>query len=159
MADQIGKFSTPLLASGALFVRQDSIFLVHKTYANGWDIPGGYVDNGESPATACEREVREELGLHKTPIRVLVHDWAPSDSEGDKLLYVFDCGQIEDGEECEIQLQSSEIDTSAWVKVDDLRDYVIPRLERRLATAFRAYESRQFFYLEHGKPVLRINTR
>lgn len=117
------------------------------------------MDTGESPAAACEREVREELGLHKTPIRVLVHDWAPNNGEGDKILYVFDCGQVEDEEESRIQLQRAEIDKSAWVKVTDLGDYVIPRLERRLASAFRAYESGKFFYLEHGKPVLRIDAR
>lgn len=152
MADPAEKFSTPRLASGALFVREDAVFLVHKTYANGWDIPGGYVDRGESPAAACEREIREELGLRKTAIRLLVHDWAPGDSEGDKILYVFDCGQL--GDENAVRLQTGEIDTWAWVKVTDLRDYVIPRLERRLASAHRAYESGWPLYLEHGKPAL-----
>lgn len=88
------KFATPRLASGALFIDRDKILLVRKTYGNHWDIPGGYVDPGESPASACEREVLEELGLHKAVRRLLVHDWAPSDVEGDKLLYIFDCGEL-----------------------------------------------------------------
>lgn len=154
MADSKERFSTPRLASGALFVRHDSILLVHKTYANGWDIPGGYVDVGESPAAACEREVLEELGLRKTATRILVHDWAPNNGEGDKILYVFYCGEIEDEEDSKIRLQHSEIDTAEWISVTDLRDFVIPRLERRLASAFRAYESGEFLYLEHGKPAL-----
>jgi 8-oxo-dGTP pyrophosphatase MutT (NUDIX family) len=147
------KFSTPRLASGALFVRENEIFLVHKTYGNGWDIPGGYVDSGESPATACEREVREELGLDRTVVRLLVNDWAPSDSEGEKILFVFYCGDM-GNDEGNICLDNPEIDSTAWVSVHDLPRYVIPRLTRRLTSAFQAYKSGEVMYLEHGIPVL-----
>jgi site-specific DNA recombinase len=95
MANPADNFATPRLAAGALFVRDDKVLLVRKTYGHRWDIPGGYVDRGESPAAACEREIREELGLNRTVRRLLVHDWAPNDSEGDKVLYVFDCGELE----------------------------------------------------------------
>lgn len=70
-------FATPRIAAGALFVDGDRVLLVRKTYGNKWDIPGGYVDRGESPAAACEREVREELGIERRPQRLLVNDWAP----------------------------------------------------------------------------------
>lgn len=153
MADSPVTFATPRLASGALFVDSDRIFLVHKTYGNGWDIPGGYVDRSESPAAACEREIREELGLDRTAVRLLVHDWAPNDAEGDKILYVFDCGELGEAEN-HIQLQRAEIDRTAWVAVKELADYVIPRLERRLTSAHRAHESGVVLYLEHGNPVL-----
>lgn len=147
-------FATPRLAAAALFVRGDTVLLVHKTYGNGWDVPGGYVDRGESPATAVEREIREELGLAKTASRLLVHDWAPTDAEGDKVLYVFDCGQISGGDEAAIRLQAEELDRAEWVRAAALGSYVIPRLEMRLTAAFDAYGSGQTLYLEHGKPPL-----
>ena len=51
--------------------------LVRKTYRNQWDIPDGYVDVGEFPAAACQRELREELGIGRQPQRLLVMEWAP----------------------------------------------------------------------------------
>ena len=53
MSDPTATFATPRIAAGALFVADDRILLVHKTYGNGWDIPGGYAEVSESPAAAC----------------------------------------------------------------------------------------------------------
>lgn len=150
MESAADRFATPRLAAGALFVKREKVLLARKTYGNRWDIPGGYVDRGESPTFACERELREELGLHRTVRRLLVHDWAPSESEGDKILYVFDCGVLGDDEQ-RAQLDGVEIDHVEWVAVDDLSKYVIPRLERRLVHAHRAYTSGVTLYLEHGQ--------
>jgi len=151
MSNPEDKFATPRLAAGALFVREEKILLVRKTYGNRWDIPGGYVDHGESPASACEREILEELSLNRTAKRLLVHDWAPIDPEGDKILYVFDCGEIGEDESL-IKLDHVEIDAKEWVSVDNLGDYVIPRLRFRLMYAHHAYTSETILYLEHGQP-------
>jgi 8-oxo-dGTP diphosphatase len=108
--------------------------LVRKIYGNGWDIPGGYAETGESPAAACQRELKEELGIQREVQRLLVVDWAPHIDEGDKILYVFDCGELGDDEN-RIQLASDELDQWEWVPVRDLPDYVIPRLALRLTGA------------------------
>lgn len=153
MTDPSAKFATPRVAAGALFVDGDRVLLVRKTYGNRWDIPGGYVDAGESPAAACRRELREELGIDRLPRRLLVVDWAPNDGEGDKILYVFDCGPLGDDEE-RIRLSDGELDRWEWVVVDKVDEYVITRLARRLAGACEAYVTHTPIYLEHGKVAL-----
>ena len=56
--------ATPRVAAGALFSDESGrVLLVKPTYKKTWDIPGGYVEPGESPRAACIREIREELGL------------------------------------------------------------------------------------------------
>lgn len=149
-------FATPRIAAGALFIDGARVLLVRKTYGNRWDIPGGYVDRGESPAAACRRELREELGLEREPVRLLVHDWAPSGKEGDKILYVFDCGTL-GADESSIRLDGDELDHWEWVPVEELGEYVIPRLARRLEQAWRAGAEATTRYLEHGEPVLERN--
>ncbi|MFD5090395.1 NUDIX domain-containing protein [Amycolatopsis thailandensis] len=153
MTDPSEKFATPRVASGALFVDGDRVLLVRKTYGNRWDIPGGYVDRGESPAAACRRELREELAIDRTPVRLLVQDWAPNEKEGDKLLYVFACGRLGDDEQ-RIALDGKELDHWEWVAVQQLSEYLIPRLTRRLSRAYEAHKKQTTFYLEHGELVL-----
>ena len=148
MQDPTAKFATPRLASGALFVDCGKVFLVSKTYGNRWDIPGGYVDRGESPAAACEREIHEELGIERTVQRLLIHDWAPNDVEGDKILYIFDCGKLGDDER-RVRVDSIEVDEVKWVSIGNIADFVIPRLALRVTNAYRAYESDTILYLEH----------
>ncbi|MBX6722278.1 MAG: NUDIX hydrolase, partial [Dactylosporangium sp.] len=51
------------------------VLLVRPTYKPYWDIPGGYVQPGESPLAACKREIRASLGnpalIITTEIRAL----------------------------------------------------------------------------------------
>jgi 8-oxo-dGTP diphosphatase len=55
---------------GALMVRDGCVLLgrraAHKTYANRWDVPGGHIEAGETPAQALCRELEEELGICAT---------------------------------------------------------------------------------------------
>lgn len=153
MAAPEDSFATPRVAAGAIFVHADGrVMLVHPTYKDTWDIPGGYVEHGESPAAACRREVHEELGLDREPHRLSAVDWAPHEREGDKLLFVFDCGPLGD-DEARIHLDGSELDRWEWVAASDLDRYLIPRLAKRVRAILGA-QSDHGLYLEHGVPSL-----
>jgi 8-oxo-dGTP diphosphatase len=53
----------------AAFLRDgDRMLLCHRSvtrrwYPDVWDLPGGHVEDGESPSAALVRELREELGI------------------------------------------------------------------------------------------------
>ena len=57
------RFRITTLGSRALVVRDSQVLLVRMTYVNGWFLPGGGVNRGESFHDAALREVREECGL------------------------------------------------------------------------------------------------
>ena len=49
-------------AAGVLFFDSDGrVLVVHPTYKDEWEIPGGSLEPDESPFMACEREVKEEV--------------------------------------------------------------------------------------------------
>ena len=141
----------PRMAAGALLRDYDGcVLLVRPTYKPGWDIPGGMVEPGESPAQACVREVREELGLDVHPGRLLVVDWAPHPLEGDKVLWIFDGGELP-WSLSDLDLRREEIAEVRWAHAALLHRYTPDRLARRLVLAVRALERGGTVYAEHGR--------
>lgn len=124
--------------------------LVRPTHKEHWDIPVGYVEEGESPLQACVREVAEELGLRVEITRLLTVDWAPRPDEGDKMLFVFDGGRLTADQLAAIVFEDGEI--GEWTFVDDsqLDDLTIPRLVRRIRATPQARREAQTAYLEQG---------
>jgi excisionase family DNA binding protein len=144
----------PRVAAGAVFFDgQGRVLLVKPTYKDGWEIPGGYVEPGETPVEGARREVREELGLDRVLGRALVVDWAPSDKEGDKVLFVFDGGLLGDRDRDAIVLPADELEGFAFHAPDDIDGLLIERLARRVHAAVKARRSGETVYLEHGAPL------
>ncbi|MEU1594517.1 NUDIX hydrolase [Streptomyces sp. NPDC005708] len=146
------KMAHPRMAAGALFFDADGrVLMVEPTYKDYWDIPGGYVETGESPLQAASREVHEELGLTLTLGRLLAVDWAPNATEGDKVLYLFDGGQLSSEVVAGIRPQAEELRAVRFVPPHEIRDRTIPRLARRILAAIGARAESSPVYLEHGE--------
>ncbi|MBK8075366.1 MAG: NUDIX hydrolase [Kineosporiaceae bacterium] len=147
--------ATPRVATGALIREQDGsgVLLVRPTYKPGWDLPGGYVEPGESPAAACARELAEEIGLVLAPSRLLVVDWAPHPDEGDKLLFVFDGGCLTSRDVSNLTLDPGEIAEARFHPPDSLAGLMPDRLVRRLLLALEAVAGDVAVYAEHGAPL------
>ncbi|RIV32429.1 NUDIX hydrolase [Micromonospora radicis] len=146
--------ATPRVAAGALFLNDEGhVLLVRPSYKKHWDIPGGYVEPGESPRAACIREVGEELGL-KLPLgRMLVVDWAPAEHEGDKLLFIFDGGTLTKDQERAIRFEDGELTEWRYVSARDLEQHGPPRLARRIRAAIAAHSNGGSTYAEHGTAI------
>lgn len=126
--------ATPRVAAGALIRDAEGrILIVKPSYKDGWDIPGGYVEPGESPAAACRRELREELGIDRRLGRLLLVDWAPHPDEGDKLLFIFDGGSLTDIHD--VAPDGEEIAEARFVVSSDIVSLMPERLVRRIRTA------------------------
>lgn len=84
---------TRVIAQGLALDGTGRVLVCELTYKLEWDLPGGVVDPGESPAAALSREVHEELGVAVPVGRLLAVDWLPPYRQwDDALLCLFDLG-------------------------------------------------------------------
>lgn len=153
VSEHEAKMAHPRMAAGALFFDAGGrVLMVQPTYKDYWDIPGGYVEVGESPRQAAVREVREELGITPPMGSLLAVDWAPNDAEGDKVLYLFDGGELTPEALAGVTLQADELESFAYVAPDEIAERTIPRLARRILAAVEARSTGTApIYLEHGQ--------
>jgi len=147
--------ATPRIAAGALFFDEEGrILLVKPAYKEGWEIPGGYVEPGESPRAACNRELNEELGLTVSVRAHLVVDWAPIETEGDKILFIFDAGTLTAQHRAAIRFADGELTEWQFAHTHALDELMPARLVRRIRTAVEARSRGTAAYAEHGVEFL-----
>lgn len=85
-------FPDPKVAVAALVSQQGKILLVRRsnTPRRGyWTLPAGFVDAGEDPARAVERECQEETGLVVTTTRLLEVIAGQAHARGADILIVY----------------------------------------------------------------------
>lgn len=132
--------------------RAGAMLIVEPTYKPGFEIPGGVVEDGESPRAGAAREVAEELGIARTPGALLVVDHVPAAgrrTEG--LVVVFDGGQVDDP--TALVLARDELRSYAFVVPDRLGQFLPELQTRRALAALRARAERATVYLENGRSV------
>ncbi|MGB2570304.1 NUDIX domain-containing protein [Micromonospora citrea] len=150
-ANEMPPMATPRVAAGALFFDDEGrVLLVRPNYKEHWDIPGGYVEPGESPRSACIREIREELNLNVDIGSLLVVDWAPVVGEGDKILFIFDAGVLSDEDQHLIAFVDGEIEEWRFAASDEIHGFLPNRLARRIRVAIAARQCGRTAYAEHG---------
>lgn len=147
--------SLPGKRIGAGLVCRDDearVLLVKPTYKPTWEIPGGVVEAGESPAAAVAREVREELGVSLPIGRLLVIDWLPvrpPKTEG--LMILFDGGDLTESVTSRFALPPDELAEWAFVSASDLDELLPDAMARRLRIALDLARTDRSAYLEWGR--------
>jgi ADP-ribose pyrophosphatase YjhB (NUDIX family) len=67
-------YGNPAPAAVAALVRGDRVLLSRRArppHAGTWDLPGGFLEAGETPEGAVRRELAEELGIRVGAVRLL----------------------------------------------------------------------------------------
>lgn len=146
------------MAAGCLFLNPGGDLLIVKpTYRDGWLLPGGSVEQDESPAQGCVREVREELGLQKPMLRLLCLEYQPGYSTGtESLQFIFYGGVLSEPEIAAIHLQAEELAGYRFCPRDEALSLLVGKLSQRLVFALRALDNGQILYLENKSEVLSI---
>ncbi|MFI6522798.1 NUDIX domain-containing protein [Spirillospora sp. NPDC050679] len=154
LKDPAESFATPRAAAGVLFFDQaGNVLLVVPSYKDHREVPGGYIERGETPKEAAAREVEEELGITPPIGRLLVADWAPDQPEGDKVLFLFDGGTLTPEYLDTIRLDPAELISYGFHDLAEVHELTLARLARRIVHGHEARADGSTRYLEHGMPT------
>jgi ADP-ribose pyrophosphatase YjhB (NUDIX family) len=117
------------------------VLLVRHTYVEGWYLPGGGVEKGETAATALRREMAEEGGVEATGALSLIgvysqHATFPNDHV---VLY-----RVNDWTPCRTK-SAGEIDAIGFYKLDALPSGATPATRARLEEVFGGAPQSEFW--------------
>lgn len=138
------------MGAGCLFWDEDGrVLLLKPTYKPGWEIPGGVVEQDESPQACCRREVREETGLDRPIGRLLVVDYNhPTAVKTESLMFIFEGGRLSPAEIAAIQLPEQELCEFNFFAIEQLPPAMTDSLRRRVQAAWQQVNGRGGLYLE-----------
>lgn len=141
------------MAVSALFLNNNGeVLIVKPTYRPDWLLPGGLVEEYESPRKACTREIQEELNLTTPLTRLLCIEYHSEDSkQTESVQFVFYGGLIEETQLPTITLQKAELSEYRFVPREEARHLLSCKLAKRLPYCFQALEENTTLYLEDGQ--------
>ncbi|MCI4319177.1 MAG: NUDIX domain-containing protein [Thermoplasmata archaeon] len=131
----------------AVIIREDRALILRRsrrspTYAGFWDLPGGYVEHGETLEEAVVREVLEETSLAARVGRVVdVYEAVGKRGRGKSILGVGVTYVCSSQNRRMPRLRPQEHSAFAWVPRADLPRYRMPDMWKKgVRMAFAAHE-------------------
>ncbi|MFJ7590176.1 NUDIX domain-containing protein [Streptomyces sp. NPDC097617] len=124
----------PMTAGVLITDPTDRLLIVHSASGGPWHLPGGIVEQGESPLDAARREAREELGI-AIDIReydLFAVEWLQATRPGrrDRVVFLF-AGPVLDADS-PFSLQPDELDMWRWAARGELDGLLHPTVARRI---------------------------
>jgi len=140
------------IAIGAiLFNASQDILILKPNYHTDWLLPGGVVEESESPLAGHIREIREELGIIIDDLTFLCVDYTPAEEnkpDGLKFLFV---GSLSASQIAELTLNNNEHEEYKFVSSSEAIKLLNKKTAARLPEALVAYKESRGVYLEQGK--------
>lgn len=142
------------MGAGAIIVDDEGrVLLVNPTYKPEWEVPGGVVELGESPAQACRREIAEELGLDVQPGELLCVDYNRATADYvESLMFLFRAPTLTAEQIGSIRLATNEISEFRFCTIDQAQALLSTRLGRRILAVLNPGASNDV-YLEDQQPI------
>jgi 8-oxo-dGTP diphosphatase len=141
-------------AAALLLDDRGRVLVVKPTYKPGWGLPGGVIEELESPLTACHRELTEELGIIPIVESLAGVDWIPARLGRDpSIVFVF-AGRVPGELVADIRLPPDELSDHRFIEMARLPDLLAEHIVRRLEACARAHRTGRTAYLEFGHEVI-----
>lgn len=133
--------------SWALFFDTEwKILLLEPSYKDNWEIPGGIIEEDESPKETCMREIKEELWLDIQVWDLLCLEYQRE--EDDSYMFIFDWWVLSETEVNSIVIQESEIKSFEFLSLEELKTKVLYKMFLRIQKAIEAKTKKKSIYYE-----------
>jgi 8-oxo-dGTP diphosphatase len=109
--------------AGVLVVDQGRLLLVRRgfePFKGWWDVPGGFLTEGEHPEAGAVRELKEETGLSIRLTGLVGIFMDVYETSGDATLNVFYAGEVAGGEAA----AGSDATDMRWFAIDELPEHI-----------------------------------
>ncbi len=154
LADEEYFHSLPRKTGGSavlFFNTNQDLLIVKPDYRDGWLIPGGSIDENESPLACAVRETQEEIGLTFSPgslTLVGVHFGQKNGIRGDSLKFVFNGGVLSEEMISQIVLQTDELEKYEFLPIDEALPLLSSSLQACLPDCIAAISEGRVSYTE-----------
>ncbi len=110
--------------AGNLIVQDGKVLLLYRKDEKHWEVPGGKVEDGESPTEAAVREAEEEIGVKAS----LEKPFYSGEFQHDDQIFLWHCYKASiDGEP---ELQEDKFEELEWFEASELDDLELaPNIE------------------------------
>ncbi len=117
---ELCKFNNPRGSATAVIIKDGKLLLLKRNeepFKGMWDLPGGYMNQGESPEQALRRELKEELGVEKCDL-TRIGEFPGTASWKDNKFAVISFAYLVNSQE-DINLNDENSDFM-WKKIDEI---------------------------------------
>ena len=123
------------------------VLILETTYKEHWEVPGGGIEENESPLEAAVRETKEELGLELKNPRLVGVDYRHTQGGKEEMLhFVFFGGVLADTEIRKIKLQSDELKACRFVNIEEVHSLCGSGIGSRVSRGLEAISSNICIY-------------
>ncbi|MFA5987393.1 MAG: NUDIX hydrolase [Candidatus Paceibacterota bacterium] len=137
-----------IVGAATVFLNEaDEVLMVKPNYRTGWLLPGGAVEQLESPQEACIRETKEETNLDIVSPKLLSVFFSKRldvTPKYESLQFIFFGGKLSSDDIKKIKVQKKELDDFAFYSREEALKLVGKSLGKRLSASLDALASGAF---------------
>ncbi len=146
------KLSKKKIAIAVIFLsKNEEILILKSSYKhNTWLLPGGAVEQDESPLSAAYREIDEEINVNVKITKLLMTEYNNSGDDYNESIFFIYLGSMN----CpidSIKIDNKEIIDAKYVSHTELSNYCNKKMSQRILLAFEANKKNRSFYVENQK--------